>query len=516
MKYDIIENYIEKVYGYAVNHTYSREEADELSQEILFTVVHELPKLKDDSKFEPWLWSLAGNMAKSFRRHMGKQRTMYSYDILDNMSCEDQYSSEQEEIYDSLRTKIAMLSAIYRNIIILYYYDGLSTKQISEKLNIPEGTVTWRLSEARKKLKKEYEFMDYTALRPVKMSIRITGEGNYNGTTSPFPYVYISDALSQNILYYCYEQVKTVEELAKLCAVPAYYVEDCLSNLIKREAVSEPQKGKYRTEFIIYSSKINKYTENAKNIFAPLVEKFVSSMRQLAEYTDTLDIYNAKKPKEELIYLYGIMALEHLSARYNPTESPELPVRYDGCRWRYFAHLHLTEDNEKSVRGLGRECSNNLGSRGTYQHISYNFGGFSYRKMMFDNEINVCEDILTNRESKDIDSTAAAIEGGYVIKKDNELTVTVPAFTRSQYESFKNYAEDAFESTIELYSDAVSKYLNGYRKLFPAHLKDDVSRECHYMFLTLYATVICDIAKEKGLLKAPSPDSVCDVMIQHK
>ena len=52
MNADIIESYIEKVYGYAVNHTFSREEADELSQEILFTAVRELPKLKDDSKFE--------------------------------------------------------------------------------------------------------------------------------------------------------------------------------------------------------------------------------------------------------------------------------------------------------------------------------------------------------------------------------------------------------------------------------------------------------------------------------
>ena len=76
MNYDIIENYIEKIYGYAINHTYSREEADELSQEILFTVVRELPKLKDDSKFEPWIWGIARNITKSFRRNMGKQRTM--------------------------------------------------------------------------------------------------------------------------------------------------------------------------------------------------------------------------------------------------------------------------------------------------------------------------------------------------------------------------------------------------------------------------------------------------------
>lgn len=154
MKREIIEDYIEWVYGYAINHTCSREEADELEQEILFTAVHGLPKLKDENKFGSWLWGIANNVTKSFRRNLGKQRAMYSYDALENLSYEDAYFDTQEEIYDFLRTKIAMLSAIYRDIIVLYYYDGVSTKTISEKLKIPEGTVRWRLTEARRRLKR--------------------------------------------------------------------------------------------------------------------------------------------------------------------------------------------------------------------------------------------------------------------------------------------------------------------------------------------------------------------------
>ena len=70
MNGSVLEQYVDKVYGYAVKRTYSREEADDLSQEILFTALRELPKLRDDSRFEPWLWSLAGNVTKSFRRSM--------------------------------------------------------------------------------------------------------------------------------------------------------------------------------------------------------------------------------------------------------------------------------------------------------------------------------------------------------------------------------------------------------------------------------------------------------------
>ena len=86
MNSDILEQYVERVYGYAVNHTYSWEEAEELAQEILYTVVRELPMLKEESKFEPWLWGVASIVTKSFRRVLGKQRAMYSYATLEDLT----------------------------------------------------------------------------------------------------------------------------------------------------------------------------------------------------------------------------------------------------------------------------------------------------------------------------------------------------------------------------------------------------------------------------------------------
>ena len=82
--------------------------------------------------------------------------------------------------------------------------------------------------------------MKETALRPVKMHLDICGSGNYNGKTIPFPSVYINDALSQSILYHCYEQPNSIEELAKLCGVPAYYVEERIANLLQRDAEHFP------------------------------------------------------------------------------------------------------------------------------------------------------------------------------------------------------------------------------------------------------------------------------------
>lgn len=142
----VLIDYIERIYGYAFNKTYSREEADELAQEILFTAVKELPKLKNPESFEAWLWGVASNVTKTFKRYMGKQRAMYSYNSLENLTVHDNYEFENDRIHEKIREKIASLSKIYRDIIILYYYDSLTVKQIAQKIGIAEGTVTWRLS----------------------------------------------------------------------------------------------------------------------------------------------------------------------------------------------------------------------------------------------------------------------------------------------------------------------------------------------------------------------------------
>lgn len=183
IKPDILTAYADKVYGYAYTRTYSREEAEELSQEILFAALRSLPKLADEAKFEPWLWGIASNVTKSFRRQMGRQRAMYVYDAMPEGTAEDFRDpfENEDEAYGRLREKIAYLSRAYRDIILLHSYDGLGVSEIAERLGLPIGTVTWRLSEARCRIRKEYMNMEETALRPQKLHPDIYGTGDYDG-----------------------------------------------------------------------------------------------------------------------------------------------------------------------------------------------------------------------------------------------------------------------------------------------------------------------------------------------
>ncbi|MEG0325142.1 MAG: RNA polymerase sigma factor, partial [Cellulosilyticaceae bacterium] len=58
----------------------------------------------------------------------------------------------EEEQQKQLLLEIAGLSYKYKEVILLYYYEEISTREIAQVLNIKEGSVRVRLQRAREKL----------------------------------------------------------------------------------------------------------------------------------------------------------------------------------------------------------------------------------------------------------------------------------------------------------------------------------------------------------------------------
>lgn len=510
----VIEAYVDRIYDYALRKTYTREEADELSQEILFTLVRELPRLRDESRFEPWLWGVAVNVARSFRRSMGKQRAMYFYDVPEEIVYDETAAEEaarNEELYASLREKIAMLSSVYRNMIILHYYEGLSTKQISEKLTIPEGTVTWRLSEARRKLKKECTHMEESALKPIQMRIDIYGSGNYNGRERPFPSEYIKDALSQNILYHCYKEPRGIEELAKLCGVPAYYIEDCLENLTARDAVTKPVKQKYQTAFLIWTDEYGEYQrEHAQDFLMPIMERMIAALKAIAEEARHIDFYKAGKSEDELFYLYSVLAFSCMEKAHYHRPYPPVSKKYDGNSWEYIGYMETRSDLR---RGVGiQTCP---GGDVRYSHWVFCFDGFQWREMMSNEEIQVCDDILNAGKTTDEYRAGETIRKGYLKHlEDGSIAVMTPAFTQEQKKHLDQIAEKHMGPLMDEYCRIVDEFVDGYRRLFPKHLSDTATRMCKTSFLNMFVEITA-YAQEHGEIPLPPKDSICDMLLRH-
>ena len=214
MDYKCITGMLDKTFAWALSRTFSREEAEELTQEVLFQAIKSIGELRDPARFEPWFWRLANIQLLVFKRGKAKSRSMISLDMLSGvLLSEDNYDFIADEERQQLRRRIAQLSADYRDIVVMHYYDNLPCKTIAHKLGLPEGTVTYRLSMARDKIKKGCNQMTETALKPARLNITTMGDFMDEKENPP---QFINDALSQNILWNAYREPKTIEELSIL------------------------------------------------------------------------------------------------------------------------------------------------------------------------------------------------------------------------------------------------------------------------------------------------------------
>jgi len=175
---------------------------------------------------------------------------------------------------------------------------------------------------------------------PDPLVLGIYGNGDYDGKRKPFPSAHIDDALSQNILYHSYEKPCTVEELAKLCGVPAYYIEDRIRHLLTYEAVVEATKGKYQTDFIIWSDKYGIYCEeNAEKALMPIMDELLAALKEISSQAMKLDFYKAEKRETDLFYLFGVLAFSYASRKYCSLPYPWFKKRFDGNHWSYIGNM---------------------------------------------------------------------------------------------------------------------------------------------------------------------------------
>ncbi|MDD5603944.1 MAG: sigma factor-like helix-turn-helix DNA-binding protein, partial [Eubacteriales bacterium] len=425
----------------------------------------------------------------------------------------DDYNFETDEEYQNLRRSIAQMSAVYRDIIVMHYYDNLSCKAISQSLGLPEGTVTYRLSLARTKLKERCNQMNETALKPAQLKIRIHGEGNYNGEDRPFPWQYIDDALSQNILWYSYREPKTVEELSSLTGVPAFYIEDRIDNLVKREAVIQPTKKTVQANFLIFDKEINAYAPAHSGDFAAAVsEDFYRLSLQLADEMLSSGLQISNRSIGEFQCLLSVMLLDKFVPDYRPTEYKRFETRYDGGRWEYTGFYN--DGSCGGNVGISMEKSMNNFENSKLAHYSYHFAPFAYRKMMFDHEIDICQNVLQGHGLSEAQKETAArlIANGYLAKDElGKAVCAIPVFTKEQYDLFLASVKTIFADFLPFYSEEVKKYLDGYMKLFPKHLKEATERNGFHVFVALFKAVAADWLRSRKI-KIPN-GAVCDALI---
>lgn len=100
-------------------------------------------QLREHEYFKTWITRIVINEAYMICR---KNKNLQS---VEDMTAEPSYTDYHDEMWEIVNS----LEEEFRTVIIMFYYNELSVKEIADYLGIADGTVKSRLNRGRKKLK---------------------------------------------------------------------------------------------------------------------------------------------------------------------------------------------------------------------------------------------------------------------------------------------------------------------------------------------------------------------------
>lgn len=131
----------------------SKADADDVLQDTYLTAFQKFDTLADKSHFKAWIISIARNKCNDYYRRNAKSVDVSIDELTEQPLTASRYGYvEQHDVYDTLES----LSENDKQIINLFYIQGYNQSEISQRLNIPIGTVKSRLYTARNNFKRLY------------------------------------------------------------------------------------------------------------------------------------------------------------------------------------------------------------------------------------------------------------------------------------------------------------------------------------------------------------------------
>ena len=129
---------------------------EDLTEEVLVTVYRRRHRYELDRAFAPWLFGIARLVWKDHLRHRGRELSHTApLEAAGRVPSRDLGPSdiaEAREEADAVRGAIQHMPDEQKATLILRHYHGLSYEEIAQALQVPLGTVKWRIHEAVRRL----------------------------------------------------------------------------------------------------------------------------------------------------------------------------------------------------------------------------------------------------------------------------------------------------------------------------------------------------------------------------
>jgi RNA polymerase sigma-70 factor (ECF subfamily) len=167
----LVERYSSRAYQIAYGVLGTREDAEEVAQDVFVRIYKALPKFRGDSEFTTWMYRIAMNLARNkyrYNKSRGANRKISMQETVDDNDSrtiiqvpEPRLSPDDEvgldEFQKDIMREIDNLPPLYRDALVLRNVDEMSYEQIAEVLGCKLGTIKSRIARAREELRRRLE-----------------------------------------------------------------------------------------------------------------------------------------------------------------------------------------------------------------------------------------------------------------------------------------------------------------------------------------------------------------------
>ena len=154
----LVRRYRKRIFALALHITGSASEADDIAQEVFLKAYRALPQFEGRSQFFTWVYRMTVNRSLNARR----DRARRGEDTLDDPRIElavavdardnPGRAAELRQTYARLLRALDSLPVEMRTTVILVSLQGMSHGEVGVIQKVSEGTIAWRMHEARRRL----------------------------------------------------------------------------------------------------------------------------------------------------------------------------------------------------------------------------------------------------------------------------------------------------------------------------------------------------------------------------
>jgi RNA polymerase sigma-70 factor (ECF subfamily) len=172
---DLVRKYRPRVYALALHLTGQASDADDITQDAFLKAYHKLPEFEGRSEFFTWIYRITLHRALNARRDRKRRQTVPLDDprlvaaIEVDSDGDPCRAAQLRDRYRALLEALDQLSPLLQTTVVLTTLQGLSHKEAAVVLDTTEGTIAWRIHEARRKMK---SYLDNLEAEPARANRR--------------------------------------------------------------------------------------------------------------------------------------------------------------------------------------------------------------------------------------------------------------------------------------------------------------------------------------------------------